>query len=83
MQHELIPLLCSLPNATLKLWGRALYYTHQEPRALVMPYMVVGCMTVMLGVATLGVVGPNTAIVEGAYTLRLCCAASSSTFCHQ
>ncbi len=48
---------------------------------LVMPYMVDGCMTVTSGVASRGVLGPNTAIVDGAYTRRLCCAASSSTFC--
>ena len=37
-------------------------------------------MTVTSGVASRGVLGPNTAIVDGAYTRRLCCAASSSTF---
>ena len=50
-------------------------------RALVMPYIVVGWQMVVFGVLCRGVVGPNTAMVEGAYTRRLCCAASSSTFC--
>ena len=50
-------------------------------RTLVMPYMVDGCITVMSGVRSRGVLGPNTAMVDGAYTFRLCCAASSSTFC--
>ncbi len=45
-----------------------------------MPYMVVGWQMVVLGVLMRGVVGPNTAMVDGAYTFRLCCAASSRTF---
>ena len=48
---------------------------------LVMPYMVVGSMTVVLGVISRGVDGPNTAIVLGANTLSECNRASSNTFC--
>jgi hypothetical protein len=57
------------------------YFSKKSGATLVMPYMVDGCMTVTSGVASRGVLGPNTAIVDGAYTRRLCCAASSSTFC--
>jgi hypothetical protein len=43
--------------------------------------MVVGRMMVRSGVASLGVVGPNTAIVDGANTRILLRRATSRIFC--
>lgn len=47
---------------------------------LLMPYTVVGRMMVRSGVASRGVVGPNTAIVEGMNTRRPFLREASSTF---
>lgn len=48
--------------------------THTQPT-----HMVRGCMSVSLGVASRGLVGPKTAMVEGANTRSPCWAARSNT----
>ena len=41
-------------------------FAKAEQRTFVIPYIVVGSLTVQSGVFIRGVVGPKTAIVEGA-----------------